>query len=97
MQVQAKKAAFGDMYNIMQRQNEITAALVQQQLSLSLPPRNIPIFDGNPLEYKAFMQGFQNGMEEKASQADCIYFLEQFMIEHGYALSKGILHEHFGN
>lgn len=67
-----------DILAIMGRQNEITAALVQQQRSLSLPPRDIPTFEGNPLQYRAFIKAFEQGVEEKAGRADCLYYLEQF-------------------
>lgn len=102
----------GDLFAIMQRQNEITAALVQQQRSLSLPPRDIPIFDGDPLQYRAFIKAFEQGVEEKAGQVDCLYYLEQFTrgqprelvrscqhmaSERGYAVAKDLLREHFGN
>lgn len=112
MQPQTKEEAFGGIYNIMQRQNEITVALVPQQRSLSLPARDIPIFDGNPLEYRALIRAFEDGMKDKASKADCLYFLEQFtrgqlrelvrscqrmFPDRGYALAKKLLHEHFGN
>lgn len=36
--------------NLLQRQNEITTLLIQQQASHSLPPREIPFFDGDPLQ-----------------------------------------------
>lgn len=96
----------------MQKQNEITAALVQQQRSLSLLARDIPVSDGNPLEYRAFIRVFEHGVEDQANKADCLYFLEQFtrgqprkfvcscqhmVPERGYALAKDLLHEHFGN
>lgn len=45
----------GDLLTIMLRQNEITAALVQQQRSLSLPPRDIPTFDRDPFQHRAFI------------------------------------------
>lgn len=102
----------GDLSNIMQRQNEITATLVQQQLLMSLPSRDIPAFDGDPLQYRSFIRAFEHSIESKANKADCLYFLEQFtkgqpqelvrsclhmMPERGYALAKSLLHEHFGN
>ena len=101
-----------DILTIMHRQNEITAALVQQQHSLSLPPRDIPIFEGDPLQYRTFIKAFEQGVEEKAGKADCLYYLEQFTRgqpkelvrscqhmapERGYAMAKGLLQEHFGN
>ncbi|KAK0152604.1 hypothetical protein N1851_005873 [Merluccius polli] len=101
-----------DLLTIMHRQNEITAALVQQQRSLTLPSREIPIFDGDPLQYGAFIKAFEQGVEEKAGQADCLYYLEQFTRglprelvrscqhmdhERGYALAKALIQDHFGN
>lgn len=53
MELQIKEEASGSFYNIMQRQNEITAALVQQQRTLSLPAKDILVFDGNSLQYRA--------------------------------------------
>ena len=102
----------GDLLTIMHRQNEITAALVQQQRSFSLPPRDIPTFDGDPLQYNIFIKAFEQGVEEKAGRADCLYYLEQFTRgqprelvrscqhmtpERGYAVAKDLLQEHFGN
>lgn len=43
----------GDIFTVIQKQNEITSALVQQQ-HLS-PSRDIPLFDGDPLQYIAFI------------------------------------------
>lgn len=101
-----------DLLAIMRKQNEITAALVQQQLSLSLPPRNIPTFNGDLLSFRSFMKAFEQGVEKKAEKADCLYFLAQFTQGHphdlvqscqhmapeeGYAKAKGLLFEHFGN
>lgn len=102
----------GDILAIMQKQNELTAALVQQQLALSLPPRNIPTFDGDLLSFRSFMKAFEQGVEKKAGQAECLYYLGQFTRgqphdlvqscqhmapEEGYAKAKGLLYEHFGN
>lgn len=68
----------GDILNIMHRLNKTRAALVQQQHSLSLPPRDIPIFEEDPVKYRAFVKAFEHGIERKASKADCLYYLEQF-------------------
>lgn len=43
---------------IMDKQNEITSLLVQQQCLSSLPKREVPLFDGNPLQYHSFMKSF---------------------------------------
>lgn len=100
------------LFTIMQKQNEITAALVHQQRLLSLPARDIPIFDGDLFQYKAFIKAFEQGVENKACKADCLYYLEQFTKgqpqelvrscqhmapERGYIVAKGLLQEHFGN
>lgn len=102
-----------DLFSIMQRQNDITALLVQQQFTLSLPPRDIPTFDGDPLEYRAFIRAFEHGVEAKAtSTADCLYFLEQYTkgqprelvkscqhmpSDRGYQRAKTLLQDRFGN
>ncbi len=39
----------GELRTIIHKQNEITAALVHQQCLLSLPSRDVPVFDGDPL------------------------------------------------
>ncbi len=102
----------GDIVTIMQRQNDITAALVQQQRCSSLPARDIPLFDGDPLQYVSFIRAFEKGVEEKASHNDCLYYLEQFTRgqprelvhsclhmtpDSGYPKAKQLLQKHFGN
>lgn len=102
-----------NIMDIMQRQNDITAMLVQQNQSSVLPPRNIPIFDGDPLQYKSFIRAFENGVEAKTDNwSDCLHFLEQYTrgqpkdlvhscqhlpSELGYLRAKSLLCEHFGN
>lgn len=88
-----------------------TTSLVQQQHLISLPARNIPLFDGDPLQYVSFMRAFEQGVEEKASKSDCLYYLEQFTRgqprelvrsclymtpELGYDKAKQLVQEHFG-
>lgn len=82
----------GDLCTIMHRQNEITAALVQQQRLMSLPSRDIPVFDGDPLQYKNF-RAFEHSVESKANQADCLHFLEQFTIGHPRELVRSCQHD----
>lgn len=67
-----------DLLTVMHRQTEITATLVQQQNILSLPPQEIPTFEGDPLQYRAFIKAFEQGVERKAEMVDCLYYLEQF-------------------
>lgn len=64
---------------IMQRQNEITSMLVQQQLLTTLPQREIITFDSDPLQFVSFMRTFEHCVEERTSSyQDCLYFLEQY-------------------
>ncbi len=99
--------------NIMQRQSDITAQSVQQQHSASLPPRAIPIFDGDPLQYGSFIMAFEQGVERKVTNLqDCLCYLEQYTRgqrrelirscyhmpnDQGYDRAKYLLKEHFGN
>lgn len=101
-----------DLLAIMQRQNDLTATLVHQHHASSLPLREIPVFDGDPLQFRSFTRAFEQGVESKAGSADCLYYLEQFtrgqpqelvrscqhmVPDHGYKVAKGLLQEHFGN
>lgn len=67
----------GDVVTIMMKQNELIAALVHEQ-PLSLPPRDIPVFEGDQFQYKAFSKAFVQGVESKAIQADCLYSMEVY-------------------
>lgn len=102
-----------DMVGIMQKQNEITAQLVQQNISSVLPPRNLQIFDGDPLQYKSFIRAFENVVEKKTNNpSDCLQFLEQYTRgqpkdlvhscqhippDQGYQRAKNLLAQHFGD
>lgn len=101
-----------DIMNIMQRQNEITALLVQQNTASALPMRNIPVFDGDPLYFKSFLRAFENCIDKTKNFSDCLYFLEQYTrgqprdivrscqhlpSEPGYQRAKTLLIEHFGS
>ena len=102
-----------ELYNLLQRQNEISAMLIQQQASHLLPPREIPFFDGDPLQYKTFIRAFEHCVENNASnKGDCLYFLDKYTRgqpkelvrscqhmapDRGYTTAKQLLEEHFGN
>lgn len=104
---------YNNMLGIMRKQNEITTLLVQQQCLSSLPKREIPIFDGSPLNYHSFIKAFENGVERNTdNNSDRLYFLEQYTRGHakelvkscqhlnpdrGYLKAKALLREHFGN
>lgn len=81
-----------DLLTIMQKQNKITATLVQQQIAMSLPAREIPIFEGDPLQFRSFIKSFEHGVEKKAGQANCLYSLEQFTRGRPLELVKSCQH-----
>ncbi len=103
----------GDLYSVLQQQNDITALLVQMQTSQLLPHREIPTYDGDPLQFNSFMKAFELCVETKTMcKGDCLYYLEQYTrgqprdivrsclhmtAERGYAVAKQLLKDHFGN
>lgn len=101
------------LYNLLQQQNDITSLLVQTQTSQLLPRREIPIYDGDPLQFNSFIKAFEHCVEAKTScKGDCLYYLEQFTrgqprdivrsclhmtADKGFDVAKRLLKEHFGN
>ncbi|XP_061078452.1 protein regulator of cytokinesis 1-like [Conger conger] len=87
--------------------------LVKQQNLTTLPPQQIPIFKGDPMEYRLFIRAFEHGVEDKTdSSKDRLYFMEQYTDgqprelirsclhiepERGYREAKKLLKVHFGN
>lgn len=101
------------LYNLLYKQNQITELLVQQQNFNSLPIREIPMFDGNPLLFQTFIKAFQDCVEESKTnnKGDCLY-LQQYTrgqpqelvrsCQHmapdkGYVRAMELLHDHFGS
>lgn len=65
-------------FQILQKQNEISELLIQQQRVSQLPSREIPVFD-DPLKFNLFMHAFKHCVEDKsASKGDCMYYLERY-------------------
>lgn len=61
---------------IMQRQNEITEMLVNQQSMSQLPQRDVPLFSGDPLSYHSFIRAFEQAIETKTtSPQDRLFYL----------------------
>ncbi|KAI2645448.1 Gag-Pol polyprotein [Labeo rohita] len=99
--------------NVNSGLNDIAKLIVQQQRLSSLPSRDIPVFDGEPLNFRPFMQAFIHGIENKTiSNQDRLYYLEQYtsgqprdlvrsclhMDAHeGYEEAKRLLEYHFGD
>lgn len=71
-----------DMRNlckVMEKQNDITELLVKQQRASHLPHVEIPIFYGDPLEYKSFLRAFTHAIATRTENpADKLYYLEQY-------------------
>ncbi|KAM3875257.1 uncharacterized protein ACN63O_000311 [Diretmus argenteus] len=55
----------GNVEPIADRQNDITESLIKQQRLSTLPPQNIPVFKGDPMEYRLFMRAFEHGVENQ--------------------------------
>jgi len=67
------------LYSILQRQNDITASLVTQQHCSSLPQKDVKVFEGDPVEYRSFLQAFEHAIEAKTvCGKDRLYYLEQY-------------------
>nr|XP_054593643.1 uncharacterized protein LOC129160669 [Nothobranchius furzeri] len=83
------------------------------QTAQLLPSREIPVYDGNPLQFNSFIKAFEHCVESKTSnKGDCLYYLEQYTrgqprdlvrsclhltADRGYVLARKLLKEHFGN
>lgn len=81
--------------DIMQKQNEITAMLVQQQLAATFPQREIPIFEGNRLQCISFLRAFEHCVEDKqktSSYQECLYFLKQYTRGQPKELVRSCMH-----
>ncbi|CAL9682044.1 unnamed protein product [Knipowitschia caucasica] len=101
------------LFTVLEKQNEITSLLVEQQSLFLLPKRDLQAFDGDPLQYQTFMRGFEHNIEDRTpSHKDCLYYLEQYTRgqprdivrscqhlppAHGYMKAKALLQEHFGD
>lgn len=91
----------------------VAELLTKQQKLTTLPPQSIPVFKGDPLEYRLFIRAFEHGIEDKTeSNKDRLYYMEQYTSgqprelirsclhmepERGYYEAKRLLEEHFGN
>ncbi len=99
--------------NAVERQANIAECLVKHQKWSMLPSIDIPIFKGDPLDYKLFIRAFEHGVEDRTdNDKDRLYFMEQYTTgkpkelvrsclhmnpAEGYLKAKQLLREHFGN
>lgn len=68
-----------ELCRVMERQTDITEMLVKGQQWSRLPQRDIPLFHGDPLEFRSFLKAFDHAIDSRAeSDADKLYFLEQY-------------------
>ncbi|XP_039869513.1 uncharacterized protein LOC120722563 [Simochromis diagramma] len=102
-----------NILSVMSKQNELTALLIQQHSLSSLPKKEIPVFDGDPLQYQTFIKSFEHNIESRnKNPGDCLYYLEQhtkgqprelvrsclhMTSEAGFRKAKCLLRQHFGN
>lgn len=100
-----------NLTTIMQRQTDLADLLLMQQRQSSLPQREVPVFDGDPLNFRLFTQAFKHNIEDKTDcDEDRLYFLEQYTTGQprelvrscfhmnattGYAEAKRLLKDHF--
>ena len=98
--------------DINQQQNEIMKGFADQQYKSSLPTPQVPLFDGDPMEYDNFIRAFENIIETKVKRdVERLYYLEQYtigdakelvkscqhMAMYGYREARRLLEKTFGN
>ena len=65
--------------DLQRQQNRIFEFLVHNQNRNKLPQPCIPVFDGNPLEYRSFIRAFESLIESRTfNNTDLLYYLGQF-------------------
>ncbi|XP_061160072.1 uncharacterized protein LOC133170892 isoform X1 [Syngnathus typhle] len=78
--------------------SDIANLFMQQQRLSLLPTRDIPVFDGEPLNFRPFMLAFVHGIENKAiSNQDRLYYLEQYTSGQSKELVRSCLHMSAGD
>ncbi|XP_071088902.1 uncharacterized protein [Haliotis cracherodii] len=98
---------------VCKQQNEIIQLVVEHQKLATLPTRKIPVFSGDPLQFKPFIQAFEHGIEDKTiNPKDRLYYLDQYTNgepndlvrsclfmnpESGYEQARTLLDKKFGN
>lgn len=68
-----------ELCRVMKRQTDITELLVKNQQLSRLPQRDIPLFHGDPLEFRSFLKAFEHTIDSRAEcDSNKLYFLEQY-------------------
>ena len=61
------------------QQNRIVELLAVNQNKSKLPQPRVPIFDGNPVDYRSFVRAFESLIESRTqSSTERLYYLEQY-------------------
>lgn len=106
-------AGTSELYTVMKRQTDITELLARNQQKSRLPHRDVPLFHGDPLEFRSFLKAFDHTIDSRTdNDADKLYFLEQYTrgeprdlvksCQHmptcrGYQEALKLLNDHYGN
>ena len=81
------------LINIIRKPNDITELMVIQLQHSRLPTREIPVFNGDPLQYRPFIKAFEHGIEAKTESCqDRLYYFEQYTIGQPRELVRSCLH-----
>lgn len=68
-----------EIYTALKQQTHITEMLVKHQQLACLPQRDVPVFCGDPLDFRSFLKAFEHTVDSKTdNSADKLYFLEQY-------------------
>lgn len=79
--------------DILKSQTQITEMLVKQQTLSLLPDREIPIFDGDVLQYRTFIKAFEQCVESKTTNMDDrLYYLQQYTRNQPRNLVSSFMH-----
>lgn len=90
---QSPNTGHHNVTDVLKRQTEITEMLVKQQSLCLLPTREIPIYDGDPLQYRTFIKAFEQCVENKTSNMnDRLYYLQQYTRGQPRSLVSSFLH-----
>ena len=65
--------------DLQRQQKRIVELLAQNKNRTKLPQPRVPVFDGNPMEYRTLVHAFESSVESRTfSSTDRLYYLEQF-------------------
>ena len=95
------------------QQNRIVELLAVNQNKSKLPQPRVPIFDGNPVDYRSFVRAFESLIESRTqSSTERLYYLEQYTAgdvkelirschhlppDEGYEEARSLLKRKFGD